>query len=944
MSTLAEPEIAIAETAAPADRYPGAQPFGDTRLDWLRFRGRNQESDLLLHQLLGANLLILFGKPGLGKTSLLNARLFPLLRDRDFLPLPVRFNQTDSASPMKVFASAIAQACEAEQVDYTPGEDGGLWEFFKTAVFWREDRLQTPVLVLDQFEEIFTLQSAEFRTAVAAEIGELSSRRVPGRLRPRPGSADPPPFSDKAPEVKVLISLREDDLGMLQELTPQIPSILQNRFRLTPLNEDDARSAIIDPAKLLPGEVEFGTEPFDYHPATVEEITAAARRKEGGIDPFVLQLICSHVEKQVRQRQSHQSNQTAEVTVDSSYLGGQRGIRALAANFYLNAIGRLPQRRLRDRARDLCEDGLLTENGRRRSVDKEKLIKEFKLDETSLSTLERARLLRTEPRHGTHYYEISHDRIAEAVHQNRRWRMPREFKWGLSIALVLAITVALFQWNEARLARREFELAQTATRRVQQEKKRVLDLARFMDHLIADEFTDTPLKLRERVIDRLDDFYHKQGEPATHEERVRRMGHQMRKAMVQVEMAEWYEKGGGPTTAPDMRRRYIRHERLGAVDAFEEAIRHGEILAEEAPDDASVARDRIRSLVEMSKLFDQLGYPEKAKRSLGAAQTILEVLVRESPFAIDDFDDWMSLPKLETAQGYLPGENSSRSEAPADAQGAPPMFAPEQPYTNSIEMKFVPVPGTDVLFSVYETRVRDFRAFVRETGYVHMQETADSASQMQSFDGDLWKQRGKSWRDPGFEQTEDHPVVGVSWRDAKEFCKWLTLRERATSRLPDNVEYRLPTDHEWSVAVGLAEEDPSLTPAQKHRRIRGKWPWGKWPAGQPPPPSAGNYAGEEANVGVHRFIKDYNDGFVRTAPVGSFQPNEHGLFDLGGNVWEWCEDQYNPRNRRSDIRVLRGASWMDSARDHLVSSCRRHGPPGRRDNVGFRCVVGPAND
>src|SRR5271166_1062697 len=323
-----------------ADRYPGAQPFGDTALDRLRFRGRDTESELLLHQLVGADLLVLFGKPGLGKTSLLNARLFLLLRERDFLPLPARFNQVDSLAPMQVFIAAIEQACQTNKIDYTPGDRSDLWQFFKTAVFWRGDRLQTPVLVLDQFEEIFTLQAGEFRRVVAEELGELVSRRLPDRLRQRLQSDQSLGFSEKAPEVKVLVSLREDDLGMLQELTPQIPSILQNRFRLTPLSDADAWRAITDPAALISERMEFATTPFAYEPGTVEEIISAARSPRGGIDPFVLQLVCRDVEKKVLRQQAG-PNPGPAITVDRTYLGGEEGMRALTANFYLDSIKRL---------------------------------------------------------------------------------------------------------------------------------------------------------------------------------------------------------------------------------------------------------------------------------------------------------------------------------------------------------------------------------------------------------------------------------------------------------------------------------------------------------------------------------------------------------------------------------------------------------------------------
>ena len=107
-------------------RYPGARPFGDTNFDQLRFRGRDAESELLLHQLVGADLLVFFGKPGLGKTSLLNARLFPLLRARDFLPLPIRFNQLDASSPMEIFVDAVEQTSRANNIDYVKGDPSGL--------------------------------------------------------------------------------------------------------------------------------------------------------------------------------------------------------------------------------------------------------------------------------------------------------------------------------------------------------------------------------------------------------------------------------------------------------------------------------------------------------------------------------------------------------------------------------------------------------------------------------------------------------------------------------------------------------------------------------------------------------------------------------------------------------------------------------------------------
>ena len=100
-----------------------------------------------------------------------------------------------------------------------------------------------------------------------------------------------------------------------------------------------------------------------------------------------------------------------------------------------------------------------------------------------------------------------------------------------------------------------------------------------------------------------------------------------------------------------------------------------------------------------------------------------------------------------------------------------------KPWENSLGMKFVPVPGTNLLFSIWLTRVEDYKVFAKETK--------------------------RSWPKPEFEQGPTHPAVHVSWVDAKAFCRWLTEKERAEGRLKKGQEYRLPTDAEWSMAVGL---------------------------------------------------------------------------------------------------------------------------------------------
>ena len=245
------------------------------------------------------------------------------------------------------------------------------------------------------------------------------------------------------------------------------------------------------------------------------------------------------------------------------------------------------------------------------------------------------------------------------------------------------------------------------------------------------------------------------------------------------------------------------------------------------------------------------------------------------------------------------------------------------PFTNSLGMRFAPVPGVQALFSVWETRVQDYEAFAK---------TRTS--------GDT------SWRNPDFlgaavTPGPTHPVVAVSWNDARDFCQWLTSTERKAGTLPANRRYRLPTDLEWSAAVGLPREQ-GATPKERDEKISGVYPWGtQWP----PPRGAGNFGDVTCkkawgnNLGsTWTFIEGYEDGFATTSPVGSFPSSSSGLHDLAGNVWEWCDDWYDTPQTG---RVLRGGAWSSGGPRNLLSSCRRNDEPDERDGGGgFRVVLG----
>lgn len=241
-------------------------------------------------------------------------------------------------------------------------------------------------------------------------------------------------------------------------------------------------------------------------------------------------------------------------------------------------------------------------------------------------------------------------------------------------------------------------------------------------------------------------------------------------------------------------------------------------------------------------------------------------------------------------------------------------------WTNSLGQIFVPVPGTRVQFCIWETRVRDYAAF---------------AASAPKLDGTNWNHALYHAATP-VSAGPDYPAVDVSWNDAKAFCRWLTAVERASGKISTVQRYRLPTDEEWSAVVGIGGRETGATPREKSGKLEGVYPWGTQ---FPPPKGAGNFADQAAldYFKAWPHIEGYNDGYVTTAPVGTFQPNPLGIYDLAGNVEEWCEDYYDERHQ---ARVLRGGAWNNCGPRSLLASYREHVAPDRYSVVtGFRCVL-----
>ena len=192
---------------------------------------------------------------------------------------------------------------------------------------------------------------------------------------------------------------------------------------------------------------------------------------------------------------------------------------------------------------------------------------------------------------------------------------------------------------------------------------------------------------------------------------------------------------------------------------------------------------------------------------------------------------------------------------------------------------------------------------------------------------------------------DDQPVVNVSWNEAALFCNWLSRRDGlppfyveedglVTALNTDSHGYRLPTEAEWAFAARIGPDGDAMM-----------FPWGT--EVYPPPDIVENYAGQGAADIVTFVLSNYNDGFPVSAPVGSFQPNHNGFYDMSGNVSEWINDYFEIRPVRGeplldptgpdagDRHVIRGASWARASRSELRLAYRNAGRDGNLE-TGFR--------
>ena len=423
-ATLAPPAAVPATAEAPViDRenpWPGLVSFPEAAEAY--FNGRDAERDDLLRLIRRETLTLLYGLSGLGKSSLLNAGLFPLLRQEHFLPVYVRLDHAETSPPHdEQVRRALAAECAARGVEAPPARDGeGVWELLHRADggFWDAKNYPvTPVLVIDQFEEIFTLGVAsparrDRSLRFMAELGDLIDNRPPDALVRRldgdPDAAAAYTFAH--PGCKVVVSMREDFLPELGRLGEHTRSTFQNYLRLLRMRGDTAVGAILRTGGPLvdPGVARAIVYFLAKVPADRQAATDLATVD---VEPALLSLVC---------RELNQRRRDAGLAkMDLGLLDVSQ--TAILAKFYEESFeGMSPGVRV------FVEEELLTETGYRDAAALDDAARVADVTPAAIDALVLRRLIRKEERFGTPRIELTHDVLTDVVRESRDRRRVEE--------------------------------------------------------------------------------------------------------------------------------------------------------------------------------------------------------------------------------------------------------------------------------------------------------------------------------------------------------------------------------------------------------------------------------------------------------------------------------------------------------------------------------------
>lgn len=406
--------------------------------------GRDQETAELTDIILNNNAVVVYGKSGIGKSSLLRAGVFPELRKQDFVPIYVRLEHNTDVSYTQQIENAIKEHISLEDLLPTDIPDLGLWDFVHRHHFNdATGHAVIPVIVLDQFEEIFTLTHVDHKSDVQkffTQLADLFNDVKPDAVikaeaeyskKLRFAQCDDNGQSrgfkissvvrldyEKRPLFRLVFSLRDDSLYLLERNSAKIPSLKVNRFNLNGLDEKNAIQVIMDPCPDLFSPVEAQK--------ILEELAYYEYDDFRVVDPAILSLfLYSYYKEQ-----------------------GKASADDIFQTYYLDSISSIKSKQIA-----IIEKRLLTDRGSRVQVPIEDLQANGVTIE-ALNKLLKNKVIRKERRKGVDFVEFTHDRLCEqaAIHRNKERLYVRVgytvFSVLLAIILLFVIIIIYFNNNK----------------------------------------------------------------------------------------------------------------------------------------------------------------------------------------------------------------------------------------------------------------------------------------------------------------------------------------------------------------------------------------------------------------------------------------------------------------------------------------------------------------
>jgi len=397
--------------------WPGLRAFQETDRDF--FFGRERETAELLAVVKRASVVVLYGQSGLGKTSLLQAGLFPALERLNFVPVRLRLDHGENAAPLaEQIKAGLAAAFDRAGVKAPqPGARETLWEYFHRCDldFWGpRNRLCIPVIVLDQFEEVFTLGQKDEATAArvvqfASELESVIEHRAPDAVRERleQNPDDALQYDLQKQSVKFILSLREDFLPQLDPWRARMPSLLHDRFRLEHMTGAQALSVVERAGREL------------VEPAVAQDIVdfvSTSQRKrltrsmeQRDVEPALLSVVCNELNRRRLDK--------GQPTITRDLLTLER--EDIIQSFYERSFEGVDWK-----VRDWVEDELLTSSGYRKRAAMEDALK-LGLPGKDFDLLVDRRLLHREERESVIWLELTHDLLTDPAARSRSEREKR---------------------------------------------------------------------------------------------------------------------------------------------------------------------------------------------------------------------------------------------------------------------------------------------------------------------------------------------------------------------------------------------------------------------------------------------------------------------------------------------------------------------------------------